>query len=273
MRVGTGVGIEVPVLVVLVLELLEGEEPLVLLVDGAGGEEVPLVAAEAVQFEGVARPSSVEVGVASVQHVEHLAVVQRQTVFEHQRVPLHQFFLAEDELLVEEVEEDVAGPAAGGDLEELALAHQTAVAGADVAAQPVVDAALPAGEELLHFGASFALVHQIGHRAHRVQCVRHQLTVAVILVGVFEKFGQLERVLADLLNGGEEESLQRQSDHAPQEPARLEESQVAHVVVQLLHLHSRPILIVAVRRINVKLLHVFDEATADDTVLETVPVE
>ena len=88
---GTGVGIEVPVLVVLVLELLEGEEPLVLLVDGAGGEEVPLVAAEAVQFEGVARPSSVEVGVASVQHVEHLAVVQRQTVFEHQRVPLHQF--------------------------------------------------------------------------------------------------------------------------------------------------------------------------------------
>ena len=71
---------------------------------------------------------------------------------------------------------------------------------------------------------------------------------------VLEEFGQLERVLADLLDGREEEGLQRQADHAAQHPAGLEEAAVAHVrVAQRLQLQQRPLLVVAVRRVDVVL--------------------
>ena len=71
---------------------------------------------------------------------------------------------------------------------------------------------------------------------------------------MLEEFGQLERVLADLLDGREEEGLQRQADHAAQHPAGLEEAAVAHVrVAQRLQLQQRPLLVVAVRRVDVVL--------------------
>ena len=61
----------------------------------------------------------------------------------------------------------------------LNLVFDWGFAGADL---PVFDAALPLDELLLHFGAPFALVDQVGDAAHRVQGLRHQRTVRVIFL-------------------------------------------------------------------------------------------
>lgn len=52
----------------------------------------------------------------------------------------------------------------------------------------------------------------------------------VLWVGVFEQLSQLQRVLADLLHGSEQEAIQGNVDHLLQESAGLEEE---HILVDL----------------------------------------
>lgn len=59
---------------------------------------------------------------------------------------------------------------------------------------------------------------------------RKQNESPVLWVGVFEQFSQLQRVLADLLNRGEQEAIQRDVNHLLEESARLEEE---HILVDL----------------------------------------
>ena len=74
--------------VVLVLQMTESGQPLVLLVNGTGGQDVALVAAQAAQFEGTLHgrvPPLFEFG-----QVGHVTVIQREAVLEDERVALHQ---------------------------------------------------------------------------------------------------------------------------------------------------------------------------------------
>lgn len=56
------------------------------------------------------------------------------------------------------------------------------------------------------------------------------LQLPVLWVGVFEQLSQLQWVLADLLNWGEQETVQGNVDHLLEQSARLEEE---HVFVDL----------------------------------------
>lgn len=62
--------------------------------------------------------------------------------------------------------------------------------------------------------------------------VRHAVCThtPVLWVGVFEQLSQLQRVLADLLNWGEQEAIQRDVDHLLKQSAGLKKE---HVFVDL----------------------------------------
>ena len=185
------------------------------------------------------------------------------------------YLSAEDDFFVEEIEEDVSGPSTGGDFEELSVVDEAAVAGADGGAHPVIDAALPSDELLVHLGQPLALIDFVSDGAHLFEGQGHQLPVAVLGVRVFEQLGQLQRVLADLLYGGQEEGFQWKPDHTPEQAAGFQEAQAAHVVfiVELLHLQRGAVLVVAVRRVDVEFLDVLDEAATDDALFQRRPVE
>ena len=77
-------------LALVLLQMLKRCQPVVLLLGRAGGEQEPLVAAEAAHLEGVPR-RAVKVYVLSVWNVKDFRVLQRQPILVHQRIPLHQF--------------------------------------------------------------------------------------------------------------------------------------------------------------------------------------
>ena len=72
----------------------------------------------------------------------------------------------------------------------------------------------------------------------------------VLLCCVFEQLGQLQRVLADLLDGREQEAVDGDVDHLLEETARLEEVLVPAVSHQLAQLHAGVQVVVAVLRVD-----------------------
>ena len=68
--------------------------------------------------------------------------------------------------------------------------------------------------------------------------------------GVLEQLGQLQRVLADLLHGRQQEAVQRDVDHLLEQPAGLEEVAVAALLHQARQLRAGARVVVAVLRVD-----------------------
>lgn len=84
------------------------------------------------------------------------------------------------------------------------------------------------------------------------------LQVPVLWVGVLEQLSQLQRVLADLLNGREQEAIQRNVDHLLEQSAGLEEEHVLVDLYELGELDAGVGVIVAILGVDLEvcLLHV-----------------
>ena len=80
----------------------------------------------------------------------------------------------------------------------------------------------------------------------------------MLWVGVFEQLSQLQWVLADLLNWGEQEAIQRNVNHLLEESARLEEEHVLVDLHELGELDAGVGVVVAILGIDLEicLLHV-----------------
>lgn len=75
----------------------------------------------------------------------------------------------------------------------------------------------------------------------------------MLRVGVLEQFGQLQRVLADLLHWREQEAVQRDVDHLLQQSARLEEKYVLVGLHQLGELKAGVGVVVAVLGVDLEI--------------------
>ena len=80
----------------------------------------------------------------------------------------------------------------------------------------------------------------------------------MLWIGVFKQLSQLQWVLADLLNWGEQEAIQRNVNHLLEESARLKEEHVLVDLHELGELDAGVGMVVAILRIDLEicLLHV-----------------
>lgn len=76
----------------------------------------------------------------------------------------------------------------------------------------------------------------------------------MLLCGVLEQLGQLQRVFADLLHGREEEAIQGDVDHLLKQAAGLEEVPVLALLHEVGQLHAGTRVVVAVLRVDGKAL-------------------
>lgn len=70
--------------------------------------------------------------------------------------------------------------------------------------------------------------------------------VPVLLCSVFQQLGQLQRVFADFLDGGEQEAVDGDVDHLLEQATGLEEVLVPAVSHQLAQLHTGVQVVVAI---------------------------
>lgn len=75
----------------------------------------------------------------------------------------------------------------------------------------------------------------------------------VLRVGVLEQFSQLQRVLADLLHGRQQEAVQRDVNHLLQQAARLEEEDILVDLHQLGELQAGVGVVVAVLGVDLEI--------------------
>lgn len=76
----------------------------------------------------------------------------------------------------------------------------------------------------------------------------------MLLRGVLEQLGQLQRVLADLLHGREQEAVQGDVDHLLQQAAGLEEVAIPALLHEAGQLRARAGVVVAVLRVDAEAL-------------------
>ncbi len=85
-----------------------------------------------------------------------------------------------------------------------------------------------------------------------------EMFLPVLWVGVFEQLCQLQRILADLLNRGEQETIQGNVNHFLEQSARLEEKHILADLHELRELEAGVGMVVAVLWVDLEicLLHI-----------------